>query len=99
MPKAYILGQIDVTDHELYVGSYVPRVRASIAAFGGRFIVRGGAPMALEGDTAGRIVVIEFDSRERALDWYNSAEYQEILQIRQVASSGTVTLLEGFEAA
>jgi uncharacterized protein (DUF1330 family) len=58
-------------------------VPAVVAAYGGRFLVRGGEAKLLEGSGGpGRMVVLEFDSPERALEWYNSPEYQAILPVR-----------------
>ena len=60
-----------------------PLAAASIAEFGGRYAVRGGDPKVLEGDgPPPRSVLLEFDSPERAMEWYNSPQYQAALQIR-----------------
>lgn len=39
---AYVIGNIEVTDPGRYA-TYTPGVGASIAAYGGRFLVRSGA--------------------------------------------------------
>jgi uncharacterized protein (DUF1330 family) len=58
-------------------------VVATVEAFGGRFLVRGGDLLLVEGDAPnGRSVVLEFESPERAMEWYNSAGYQKILPLR-----------------
>ncbi|HEY3908401.1 MAG TPA: DUF1330 domain-containing protein [Stellaceae bacterium] len=92
---AYVIADVQVTDPTAYE-PYRPLAGASIARFGGRFIVRGGAADLLEGTPAPqRIVVIEFPDAETARRWYGSEEYQRALKIRQSASTGRLILVEG----
>jgi uncharacterized protein (DUF1330 family) len=92
---AYVIADIEVTDPAGYE-PYRPLAAASIARFGGRFLVRGGASELLEGAPApGRIVVIEFPDIETARSWYHSEEYQSALKIRQAASRGRLILVAG----
>ena len=93
--SAYIIADIQVTDPVAY-DDYRPLAAASIARFGGRFIVRGGKVDLLEGEPQPeRIVVIEFPDVDTARRWYQSEEYQAALKIRQAASRGRVLLVEG----
>ena len=93
--KGYIIAEVDVHDPEQYEG-YKALVPGSLEPYGGRFVVRGGDPEALEGDwQPQRIVVLEFDSPEQARAWYDSEEYREAKAIRQAASRGTLLLVEG----
>jgi uncharacterized protein (DUF1330 family) len=96
MPKGYIYAEIEVIDPEL-MKTYRPPADASIAAFGGRFLVRGGdAKVVLEGDAPPpRSVLIEFDSPERAMAFYNSPQYQSALQIRLRAAKSKVIMWSG----
>ncbi len=92
---AYVLAEVAVRDAVLYE-PYRPFASASIARFGGRFIVRGGPAVLLEGEGAPeRIVVIEFPDAQRARQWYESAEYQKAAKIRQSASRARLVLVEG----
>jgi uncharacterized protein (DUF1330 family) len=92
---AYIIAEIQITDSAAY-DEYRPLAAASVARFGGRFIVRGGKVDLLEGEPQPeRIVVIEFPDADTALRWYRSEEYQTALKIRQAASRGRVLLAEG----
>ncbi len=92
---AYILAEIQVTDAAAYE-PYRPLAAASIARFGGRFLVRGGKADLFEGmPEPERMVVIEFPDADTARRWYNSDEYQAALKIRQAASRGRVMLVEG----
>ena len=92
---AYVIADIQVTDTAAYE-PYRPLAAASIARFGGRFIMRGGKVDLLEGEPEPeRIVVIEFPDADTARRWYRSEEYQNALKIRQSASHGRVFLVEG----
>jgi uncharacterized protein (DUF1330 family) len=92
---AYIIADIQVIDPAEY-DRYRPLAAASIARFGGRFVVRGGKVDLLEGEPQPeRVVVIEFPDAGTAWSWYGSEEYQTALKIRQAASRGRVILVEG----
>jgi uncharacterized protein (DUF1330 family) len=92
---AYVIADVDVTNPAGYE-PYRPLAAASIARFGGRFLVRGGTADLLEGAPApGRTVVIEFPDADTAKRWYFSDEYQQALKIRQANSTARVILVEG----
>jgi uncharacterized protein (DUF1330 family) len=93
---AYVIADVQVSDPAAYE-RYRPLAAASIARFGGRYIVRGGDPLLLEGTPAPqRIVVIEFPDAATAGRWYHSDEYRQALKIRQNASTqARLILVEG----
>lgn len=92
---AYLIGEIEVTDPAAYE-EYRKQVGATVAKYGGRFVVRGGKVQALEGGwSPGRIVALEFPSMEQAQKWYRSPEYAPLIALRQRASSGKLILVEG----
>ena len=92
---AYLIGNIEVKDPVAYE-EYRRGVAATLAAHGGRFLVRGGAARALEGTVLPkRIVVIEFPTRAAAEAWYSSAEYAPLLALRKRASIGDLMLADG----
>ncbi len=95
MTKGYILAEVEVTDAKLFE-EYRQQVAATLHAFGGRFLIRGGDPVRLEGDhPLHRFVLLEFDSPERAREWYHSEQYQDILPLRLRSSRADVVLLNG----
>ena len=92
---AYVIADVEVTNPAGYE-PYRPLAGASIARFGGRFAVRGGAAELLEGGPPpNRVVVIEFPDLDTARRWYYSDEYQAALKIRQANSTGRVILVAG----
>ena len=95
----YIVVDVEVHDREAYE-EYRSQVLPTIEQYGGRFLVRGGAVEVLEGDwQPGRFVILEFPSRERAREWYDSPEYQAILPIRLRHARSKAILVGGVPAA
>jgi uncharacterized protein (DUF1330 family) len=93
--KAYVIVTVAVQDPERYK-DYIKAATPTVAAHGGRYIVRGGRAEKLEGDvTINRIVVLEFPSYQQAKNWYESAEYRAALAIRQSCATGSLILVEG----
>ncbi len=91
----YIIVDVEITDPARYE-EYVRSTPATIAAYGGRFLVRGGKTETLEGDwTPGRFVIIEFESAERARQWWASEEYRAPRALRQSASVSRMIVVEG----
>jgi uncharacterized protein (DUF1330 family) len=92
---AYIIAEVAVTNPTGYE-AYRPLAGASIAQYGGKFLVRGGKAELIEGSPdPARVVVIEFADIDAAKRWYYSPEYQEALKIRLANSTGRVLLVEG----
>jgi len=92
---AYVLAEIEITNPEGYK-AYTAIVPATIEQYGGKFLHRGGGIDVLEGDwPQRRRVIIEFASKERALEWYNSPEYAKPLALRKANSNGRLLLLDG----
>jgi uncharacterized protein (DUF1330 family) len=68
----------------------------SIAQYGGRYLVRGGAAELIEGGPAPKtLIIVEFPSMARAREWYASAEYAEALKVRQTALERRLVFVEG----
>ncbi len=98
MPKGYLIAELEVTNPAGFE-EYRRLVPAVLAAYGARYVVRGGDATQLEGTggPAGRMVVVEFDSVERLHEFYNSPEYQAILPHRLNNSKGRVICVAGAE--
>ena len=92
---AYVIVEVEITDPDKYQ-EYVKVVPPTITAYGGRFVVRGGEADNLEGHwNPKRIVVLEFDSVERAREWWASDEYQAPKALRQSASVARMIVVQG----
>ncbi len=93
---AYIVVEVDVKDPERYA-DYRSMVPASLAAYGGKFLVRGGQVENLEGDwQPQRFVMLQFDSVEQAKRWWDSEEYREARNLRQATSDTKMIVVEGY---
>jgi len=96
MKKGYIIGQITITNPKTYQ-RYASETENIIKKFGGRYLIRGGNQIIAEGDPQGnRDVVIEFDTLEKAKEFYESEEYAKIIDIRKENSTGYILLVEGY---
>jgi uncharacterized protein (DUF1330 family) len=92
---AYVIVETDVTDPEQYE-HYREVAPASIAAHGGRYLVRGGELAIFEGDwNPSRVVVLEFPDLETAKRWYGSEEYGEARKLRAGAAKLHMVAVEG----
>ncbi len=93
---AYIIARVQVTDGSRYQ-EYTKLTPAAIARFGGRFIVRGGKVVTLEGEREERrLVVIEFPSMEQAQAWYHSEEYRGPKEMRFKAADADFLIADGY---
>jgi uncharacterized protein (DUF1330 family) len=97
MGKGYVYVEAEVHDLEGYRRDYMSRSTPAVAAFGGRFVVRGGEASVLAGpDDGRRRVLVEFDSYQRALDFYHSDLYAEARRHRdRHATVHSYVILEG----
>lgn len=92
---AYVIADLEVTDPARFA-EYRQRVPATLAAYGGRFLIRGGAHEVVEGSWhPRRLVVLEFPSLARARRWYDSEEYREAKAMRLAASNGNLVFVDG----
>jgi len=96
MAKGYWIAQVDVSDPGPYK-EYSAALDRSVAAYGGRFVVRGGRFEAVEGRPRSRHVVIEFPSYREALECWNSPEYRAAQAIRAPVTVADVVVIEGCE--
>ena len=91
---ALLIADIEVTDVAGYE-EYQRQVPAYVAAYDGRFIVRGGRTQVLEGSwQAHRVVVIEFPSMAKLLAFYDSTQYATLKSLRMHVSDARIIAVE-----
>ncbi len=97
---AYAISEVEILD-QAQGRRYRELAAASIAHYGGRYLVRGAQPQVPEGDWPldERVVVVEFPSMQRLREWYASPEYAEALRIRQTALARRLMFVEGVDPA
>ena len=92
---AYVIVTETVSDRATF-GEYARQVPATLAPFGGKFLVRGGKVTVQEGKWPHSLtVVIEFPSRGDAEGWYKSEAYQKIIGLRLKSSAGDFVIADG----
>ena len=91
----FLISEIEIHDPVGYE-EYRKLVPPSLAKYGGKFIVRGGNTEVLEGSwSPQRLVVCEFESMQKAREWYHSPEYAPAMKVRQRTSKADIILVEG----
>ena len=91
----YVIGEIEVNDLAA-IQRYGQKVPGTLAPFNHQDVVRSNKIQALEGEPPkGGIVVIAFDSPEKAREWWDSPAYNAIKPIRQGAAKSRIFIVEG----
>jgi uncharacterized protein (DUF1330 family) len=93
---AYIIVEVSITNPADYE-EYKKLTPATIEKYDGKFIVRGAQTRTLEGDwQPERIVVLEFPSVERAVEWWDSEMYAPAKSIRQRSATTKMIVVDGY---
>lgn len=91
----YVIADIEVKDAAQFE-DYRRMAQATIERYGGQYLVRGGQCTTLEGDwQPRRLVVLRFESYQRALEWYHSPEYRDALELRKRITDSRLIIVEG----
>lgn len=94
---AYAVGLLDDLQFGPDIVTYLERIDASLAPYGGAFLVHGTRPHVKEGAFDGDCIVIGFPTMEKAQAWYACENYAKLIPLRTRHSRSTVFLLEGVE--
>ena len=95
MPPGYVIAEVDVTDPAT-MQKYGEKVPETLAPFNHQYLVRSSKIQTLEGEPPkGGVVLIAFDSAEKAREWYESPAYAAIKPIRQSAAKSRIFIVEG----
>ncbi|MBY8977956.1 DUF1330 domain-containing protein [Rhodobacteraceae bacterium NNCM2] len=95
--KCYAIGLLTNVTMGAGIRRYLEEIDATLAPFGGCFVIHGGKRRVLEGNLPGDLIVIAFPSRERAQGWYASPAYQSILPYRAENADGAICLIDGVD--
>jgi uncharacterized protein (DUF1330 family) len=91
---AYVIVELRVTDRAVFE-EYKKLVPPTLAAFGGKYVARGGRVETLEGGwDPERIVILEFPTLERAKEWWASEAYRLPKQMRQASAATRMVVVE-----
>ena len=94
MPKGYWLSVYKKIENMETLKKYAVKATAAISKYSGKFLVRGGKNITLEGNKSPRTVIIEFPSFSDAEKCYNSDEYQEALNILNGSVKRNLQIIE-----
>jgi len=93
--SAYIIVEVEIKDAKEYE-EYKKLVPPTLAAYGGKFMVRGGKVETLEGGwNPKRIVILEFASANKAKAWWGSPEYSKAKKLRHRTADSKMIVVEG----
>ena len=93
--SAYVIVDIDVSDPAVY-DMYKKMAPSAVAAYGGKYLARGGQTEVLEGDwQPKRLVILEFASVAQAKAWVDSPEYRPARELRHQAATSRMVVIEG----
>ena len=93
--SAYVIVEFTVKDPDIYREKYAGNAGRSAKEHGGEVVAASnwetlhGDPVAASG------AIVRFPDHETALSWYNSAEYQQLIEVRSVAMDARFSLLDG----
>ena len=94
---AYFIADVDVLDPQVFE-RYRTAAAASVAQYGGKYVVRGGAPEVIEGDWRPHgLIALEFESADAIKRWYESPEYRAAKQLRERSAKMNAVLAQGVE--
>ena len=92
----YLVADIDVHNAEIYA-EYSRLAQATFEGYGEvTYLVRGGDVEVLEGDwQPKRFFIIRFEDREKAMTWYYSQPYREVMKLRLASSTSNLLIVAG----
>ncbi len=94
---AYVVVEIEVKDAAGYE-EYKRLAQHTVALYGGRYLVRGGEVLPLEGPPpAPRVVVLEFPSLSQVKAWWGSPEYAPAKALRQQTATSRLIAVAGVD--
>ena len=95
MPKGYWLSVYKKIENIETLKKYAVKATTAISKYSGKFLVRGGKNITLEGNQSPRTVIVEFPTFSDAEKCYNSDEYQEALNILKGSAKRNLQIIEG----
>jgi uncharacterized protein (DUF1330 family) len=95
--NCYFLAQIQINNHEEYQ-KYLDGVDTVFAKYNGKYLAVDSHPTVLEGEWSySRVILIEFPNEEELRRWYDSQEYQTLVQHRLKAAKCDTLIVKGLD--
>lgn len=100
MAAAYFVFNHKVLDSEILNNDYLPKAVECLNKFNPEILAVHQGVSVVEGETSyDRLVILKFESREQAMEWYNSKEYQDIIHLRTNSVDGVAMLADAWDPA
>ena len=97
---AYFIFNHKVLDSETLNDDYLPKAVETLKPYDPEILVVDQNAERVEGQTEdNRMVILKFKNREEAMTWYNSPEYQAIIDLRLNSVDGRAVLCDAFDPA
>jgi uncharacterized protein (DUF1330 family) len=94
--KGYIYAELDIHDASVFYDDYMVKVRPILERYGAVFLIATNHPKVVEGGrTVRRVILLEFESPERARAFFYSRAYQDIVDIRLESCDAHLYFLDG----
>ena len=91
---ALLIADVDITDRVGY-DDYLSQLPQMMAAYGGKYLVRGAPAQVLEGSwQPRRLAILEFPSMEQLLAFYDSAEYAPVKAGRMNSCDANIVVVQ-----
>lgn len=98
MAAAYFVFNHKVLDSETLNTDYLPKAVECLSAYNPEILAVHQGVTIVEGETTyDRLVILKFESREQAMEWYNSKEYQNIIDLRLKSVDGVAMLADAWD--
>jgi uncharacterized protein (DUF1330 family) len=92
----YVVAEINVKDSERYMKEFLPPAAKAIEEAGGKYVVRGGKTVSLQGEAPpSRVVILRFESMDKAQAWYESPARKDTQAVGDKYATFGVFLIEG----
>ena len=95
MAKGYWITIYHAVSNPAALSEYAKHAGPAIEASGGRILARGMLAKTYEAGEAQRVVIIEFDSVEKAIAAYESAAYQAAFRLLGNGAKREIRIVEG----
>ncbi len=93
---AYVIGQVQAVSDPAAFGEYQELAHPTLGQYGGKVVCGSDKIEVGDGNCSPLgVIVIEFESMERAKEWYNSPEYKPLISKRASSTDSGVIFVDG----
>jgi uncharacterized protein (DUF1330 family) len=93
--SAYLIVEFTVKDPDVYREKYASNAGKSAKEYGAEALANSNWELLYGEGSLASGALMRFPDRETALRWYNSPDYQQLIDVRSVAMEARFSLLDG----